>query len=327
MNKKISFIVPIYNVEKYVEKCVDSLIKQTYNNIEIILVDDGSTDRSANIIDNISKLDSRIKVFHKSNGGVSSARNFGLRQCSGEFILFIDGDDYVEPEYAKYFYDLINSGKYDIAFNSKCFDLVNKVKNNSDRKIEYYSYDMIYDIYTGKIGVGVAVWNKMYKKDFLDKNNIIFDENIWYGEGMLFNIICLTKTSKVIVGDNLVYHQVFNPKSAMRNFNLKSNYCGIRSLDIQKNYLKDDKKLIDAWYYHRRCFNMSILIGIIKSDTKDVYYEDYIKCIKKLRKDVFIPLKVNIPFKTKLIYIIAAVNPVFVAKWKIKNEKKKLLNY
>lgn len=327
MNSKISFIIPIYNVEKYIEKCVDSIIKQTYKNIEIILIDDGSTDNSAVIIDKIAKTDSRIRVFHKTNGGVSSARNYGLKVSEGNYILFIDGDDYIEPEYAEYFYNLINTGDYDIAYNSKCFDLVNKIKNDSSNSMEYSSSEMTYDIYVGGIGVGVAVWNKMYRKEFLDKHNICFDENIWYGEGMLFNIICLSKTKKVIVGDKLVYHQIFNPNSAMRNFNLKSNYCGIKSLDIQKEFLNNDVELLNAWNYHKRCFNMSILIGIIKSGTIDKYNEDYKKCIKNLRKNILVPLRVKIPIKTKFIYMLAIINPVYVAKWKIKNEKNKLNNY
>ena len=322
----VSYIVPIYNVEKYIKKCVESICNQNYKNIEIILVDDGSTDKSSKIIDSISEKDSRINVIHKKNGGVSSARNTGLDKAKGKYILFIDGDDYIEPDYTDYFLDLISKDNYDIAYSNKCFDLVNKVQIKENNIKIYSSADAIAGIYDGKFGV--AVWNKIYKKSFLSKNNIRFNEDIWYGEGMLFNIQCLSKTNSVIVGDRMVYHQVFNPKSAMRKFNMNSNYCGIKSLDIQKEYIDTkNKRILNAWNYHKRCFNMSILIGILKSDTKDEYKEDYKKCKSNLRKNILVPLKANIPFKRKMLYLIAVIDPVFVAKIFIKRERNRLINY
>lgn len=324
MNDLISVIVPIYNVEKYIEKGVMSIINQTYDNIEIILVDDGSKDNSSLIIDDLAKNDNRIKVIHKKNGGVSSARNVGLNNSNGKYIVFIDGDDYIESDYIEYFYNLIKKNDYDLAFNCKCFDLTNTTKIISDNYKEYSSSDVIYDIYIGKIGVGVAVWNKMYKKDFLVENNICFDENIWYGEGMLFNIECLSKTNKIIVGDRLVYHQTWNPNSAMRNFNLNSNYCGLKSMELQYKFLKNNKRLINAWMYHKRAFNMSILIGIIKNNKKLEYLQEYKMCISNLRKNINIPLQVDISFKNKILNILTFISPVFVAKYKIKNEKKRL---
>lgn len=98
MEELISVIVPVYNVEKYVEKCVESIINQTYKNIEIILVDDGSTDNSGKIIDNISLKDNRIKVIHKENGGLSDARNAGLDICNGKYIGFVDSDDSIHKK-------------------------------------------------------------------------------------------------------------------------------------------------------------------------------------------------------------------------------------
>lgn len=325
-NSLISFIVPVYNVEMYIKKCVESIINQDYKNIEIILIDDGSTDKSSKIIDELSKKDKRIITIHKPNGGVSSARNIGLDRAKGEYILFVDGDDFIDSDYASYFVNLINTDTFDIAYSSKCYDLNNKTRSETDNYKVYNSDDAIEGIYLGKFGV--AVWNKIYKREFLNKNKIRFDENIWYGEGMLFNIVCLKNTDRIIVGDRLVYHQVFNPQSAMRKFNMESNLCGIRSLDIQKSILStNNKKIINAWIYHKRCFNMSILVGILKSDTKKIYKKEYYKCIANLHKNIFVPLKVNVGVKTKILYMLAAIDPVLMAKIRIRNERKKLLNY
>ena len=99
---KISFIVPVYNVEPYLSRCVDSLLNQTYENIELILVDDCSPDNSKSIMESYSKKDSRIKIIHKTNGGVSSARNAGIEAATGKYICFVDIDDEAKPDYVKY---------------------------------------------------------------------------------------------------------------------------------------------------------------------------------------------------------------------------------
>ncbi|WP_206407315.1 glycosyltransferase family 2 protein [Massilimicrobiota sp. An105] len=112
---KISIIIPVYNVESYIKRCVDSIINQTYKNIEIILVDDGSRDKSGDICDELAKTDTRIKVLHKNNGGLSEARNFGVECSTGEFITFIDSDDYVSHDYIEYLYSLVFNCNADIA--------------------------------------------------------------------------------------------------------------------------------------------------------------------------------------------------------------------
>lgn len=114
MNPKISIIVPIYNVEKYLQKCVDSILCQTYKNLEIILVNDGSPDNCPAICDEYAKKDKRIKVIHKQNGGVSSARNAGLDVATGKYVQFVDSDDWVEPEYSKTMINLIEENNCDL---------------------------------------------------------------------------------------------------------------------------------------------------------------------------------------------------------------------
>ena len=113
-NEKISVIVPVYNVKLYLHKCVDSILNQTYQNIEVLLIDDGSTDGSSDICDSYTEKDSRIKVVHKKNGGLSSARNTGLDMATGEYILFVDSDDYIDIEMIRRLYDaLVKTGGYE----------------------------------------------------------------------------------------------------------------------------------------------------------------------------------------------------------------------
>ena len=111
----ISIIIPVYNAEKYLPNCLDSVINQTYKNLEIILVDDGSTDKSSEICDEYAQKDFRIKLIHKENGGVSSARNAGLALVSGDYIAWVDSDDFVAPDYIEYMYKLLKEYDADIS--------------------------------------------------------------------------------------------------------------------------------------------------------------------------------------------------------------------
>ena len=141
--KKISVIVPIYNVEKYLEKCINSIVFQTYKNIEILLIDDGSTDKSSYICEEWKKRDSRINVVHKANGGLSDARNCGLNIASGEYVCFIDSDDYIENDYIEKLYKILIENKLRV---SQCG--INYI-NENDKKLKqivfYYSANQMPD--------------------------------------------------------------------------------------------------------------------------------------------------------------------------------------
>ena len=324
----VSIIVPIYNAEKYIEKCTNSLMNQTYNNIEIILVNDGSKDNSKNILEKLSKKDKRIIIINKENGGVSTARTEGMKKSNGEFLMFMDSDDYVDADYVEYFYNLINynNQKYDLAINFNKYSIYTP-KQVKEEKISVLSSEKVSEyIYTSKINE--AVWNKIYRKSFLVKNNISFNKKIWYGEGMLFNIQCLQYTDSVVVGNKRVYHQFYNTNSAMRNFSLESNLCGIKSLELQKQcWRKENKDVINAWNFHKYCFNMSILRGIIKTNSISKYKSQYKECIKSLRKGWYYPWLANVSFVRKCFFVFSSAFPVPAAKLYIYNEKKKARQY
>lgn len=174
MNPLVSIIVPVYKVEEYLDECVESLVNQTYRNIEIILVDDGSPDNCPKICDDWVARDDRIKVIHKSNGGVSSARNEGLKVACGEWIWFVDSDDTVEinalEELVKY------TNEVDlIVFNSKTEEFYTK----DDRFFKDYYFEYQF---------GFEPWNKLYKKSIIENNHLEFDTQESVGEDLLFNI-------------------------------------------------------------------------------------------------------------------------------------------
>lgn len=307
----VSIIVPVYNVEKFIEKCVNSLQKQDYTNIEIILVDDGSPDSSAAIIDRLAAEDKRVKAIHQKNQGVSTARNTGIQAASGEYLMFVDGDDWVDTDYVSYFLNLVTELKCDIGMDTNNYSLAST--KSSDVKYKISAEKTMEWIYLGQ--VFVAVWNKIYKTSLLRDNCISFNKDIWYGEGMLFNIECLQYVDSVAIGEKAVYHQMFNAESAMRKFNLNSNYCGLRSMYLQKEaWKKKNDNIEKAWEYHTYCFNRSIIDGLVRSDMVSSNKSVYDKCVHDLRKNICIPLKIEKRLKKRIGWLLYYVSPMFMAK-------------
>lgn len=179
MNPLISVIVPIYNVEKYLARCVDSIVNQTYKNLEIILVDDGSPDRCPQMCDDYAEKDSRIKVVHKKNGGLSDARNAGMAVATGEYISFIDSDDYVSDDFFGCLLDVMNKENSDIA---EC----SVVKFYEDNRFDEFNDDLLKKTYDAQDAMSALiaenpfhqhVWNKLYKTELV--------KNISYAVGKL----------------------------------------------------------------------------------------------------------------------------------------------
>ncbi|RGQ04009.1 glycosyltransferase [Megamonas rupellensis] len=204
MTEKISIIVPIYNVDKYLKRCLNSIINQTYRYIEILLIDDGSTDLSGKICDEYKKKDKRIKVIHCKNRGVSEARNKGLEIATGEWIGFVDPDDWIDRDMYESLYRMVKLYNVDISVCSykrcKDFSYENIVsKKNDECKLLDNKLSMknmlVNDLYCG------AVWNKLYKRDILMNNK--FKKNMIIGEDVLFNFNLLYNT-KI----NTVYNKI-----------------------------------------------------------------------------------------------------------------------
>jgi len=191
---KVSVIVPVYNVEKYLEKCLESLANQTLKDIEIIVVKDGSPDNSQEIIDKYAKKYSTIKSFIKENGGVSDARNFGIKKAQGKYLAFVDGDDYVAYDMYEKMYQKAESGNYDIVVCDLNYVYEDDRIMEVSSKIEHDTTD----IKKTYINMYPCVWNKIYKKN-LFKNNIEFKKGVWFEDvDFLYKIFPYVKTIGVV---------------------------------------------------------------------------------------------------------------------------------
>ncbi|GFI42006.1 glycosyltransferase family 2 protein [Thomasclavelia cocleata] len=218
----ISVIVPVYNVEKYLNCCIESIINQTYQNIEIILVDDGSTDKSGYICDNYAKKDNRIKVIHKTNGGLSSARNYGIDKANGKYITFIDSDDYISKHYCQILLETLM--KYDADISIGNYKRVNE-NIQDDLDISDYNIDTLtgkeacFKLYTKQMVQFTTAWGKLYKSSFFEKyrypiGKIHEDEYVTYK--MLF------ESKKVVALDEQIYFYRVNMDGIMLSkFSLK----------------------------------------------------------------------------------------------------------
>lgn len=200
----ISIIIPVYNAGKYLNACIDSVLKQTYSNIEVVLVNDGSKDSSGDICNQYQSKDSRIKVIHLENGGVSRARNKGIELCNGDYICFIDSDDTIEPNYIKDFKDSIEEHIYIYIQGTNIIR-----QNGPTDKVSYKAIGIndIYGIfYTNKLCDHGYAACKMYSSSLIKKNNIKFREEIKFSEDLLFILECLLFTDKIKYIDKSGYN-------------------------------------------------------------------------------------------------------------------------
>ena len=267
---KVSVIVPVYNVENYLVKCLDSLVHQTLKDIEIIVVNDGSPDNSQNIIDTyVKKYPKKIKAFSKKNGGQGSARNYGLKYAKGEYIAFVDSDDYVDLDM---FFKMYNKAKEDnsdiVICGNKNISLDGKIIGIEKAQI-YNNLDL--DILFGKM----AVWNKIYKKEIL--KGIEFRNKYWY-EDLDYSIKVLLNNSKISFMDDALYNYLIRPGSTMNNSNIAKNLDILLAFDEILKYFKN--KMNDDIY--AKLEFLAIYHIYIASTSRVLLAKDKLKNKKKI---------------------------------------------
>ena len=238
MNSKISVIVPVYKAEKYMNRCIDSIINQSYDNLEIILVDDGSPDACPEICEEYAIKDSRIKVIHQKNEGVSSARNNGINASTGDFIAFVDSDDYLDEGMYEY---LINLQKEYGADAVKCSyrEFANDVFNDNKKcKYESQLFDMTNKDDLSKclslfseLKIYAEIWSYLFKADVI--KNYYFDTKYGFGEDLLFVLRLLPQLTKVYFSTEKYYNYYLNSNGAVINKNNISRNLN-NTIDVNK---------------------------------------------------------------------------------------------
>ena len=249
MKDLISIIVPVYNAEKYLNRCIESIINQTYKNLEIILVNDGSKDLCGQICDEYSVKDSRIKVFHNTNHGVSYSRNYGIKQSSGQYLMFIDADDFIDLDYISKMYNIILNNDYEVVFTNHVLDYGNNkiIKNFVSKELQNscdISYPKYINLYFNSYVLSSSC-KILFNKNIVSSNKIEFNEKMKYGEDMLFSFMLYTKSKKTYFLNDYGYHYYIHNLSSSHSsdINKKIKYCNdnLQLYKTIKNIFDDEK--------------------------------------------------------------------------------------
>ena len=272
-NKKLelSIVIPVYNVEKYIGECIDSILKIKNINYEVLIVNDGSPDNSQKIIDEYCKKDNRIKSFIKKNGGVSSARNYGLERAEGEYIWFVDGDDFIDGNNIEKFFNTIQLG-VDIVIGSY-FNMKLNERKNEVKEIFYKNTILSKEDFFTKKGEAMIkngfVWKNLYRRLFLKENKMLFLEGIVM-EDQLFNIFSFIKASKLQYINIPIYYYREGRENSL-SFDKKNKELFVKSgYEILLNLLKINE--LKKFYTIKK-----IMLN---------YYLEYVKFFKKRDYDM-----------------------------------------
>lgn len=241
----ISVIIPIYNAEKFIQKCIDSVLAQSYKDFELILVDDGSQDFSASICDEFAKFDRRIKVIHQLNGGEASARNTGLKNSEGQYIAFVDSDDYVDTDYLNTLYDLHIKYKADyvscqcryLQLNGDIFIHKQSPKEETEILINLDTADYSSWYLSG------GVWCRLYRKDIIDKFNLSFDLDYKIGCDYVFNMQYLSHVGVAVATSKCAYTYVQQETSIMHTANIEAGISGMYATEAGRQAISMHKRL------------------------------------------------------------------------------------
>ena len=318
-NAKVSVIVAIYKSEPFLPKLLDSIIYQSYKNLEIILVDDGSPDNSGNICDEYAKKDTRINVI-KKNGGTCEARNYGLNKATGKYITIIDGDDWLEEDYVEYLVELIETNNADMAMTSNIFTTRDRKQIKKDKKevwsAEYAASAILYPL------IPIGPWNKLMKMSLITENKISFSVP-WSGEGLYFTFMCAQYANKVAVGRRKIYnYRLNNTGSGLTNYNVQMGINALWNIkNIGNNNINRSKKIENAVNWHIWKNYNFLLKLIIATDSKERYKKEYNECLKEMRKifpKVFFYSEMGIKSKFKML--LKNFNPIYFAKKELKHE-------
>lgn len=290
-NNIVSIVVPIYGVEKYIRKCIDSIITQTYSNIEIILVDDGSKDNCSTICDEYARRDSRIKVIHKKNGGLVSARKAGVEAAHGKYIEFVDGDDWISDKIVE---KLVSSAEKTNA------DIVMCSYYEASDKIKIHQLYTPAGVYTGEtltkiidqrslyggssephyqFGIEINVWNKLFRSKLLKDVEDKVPDQISYGEDTACTMSALQKCSTLTIIDTPLYYYRINPESMSKAYSKSQTLNTIPLIIYLRSCFKDNDGLLNQLaYYH-----ISITMANIGNESRAGLKKDLLDRYNKIK--------------------------------------------
>lgn len=328
MEELISIIVPIYNVEKYLKKCIETIINQTYKKLEIILINDGSTDRCKEICDEYKNIDNRIKVIHKNNEGIAETRNLGLKLATGQYIGFVDPDDYIENNMYEILYKNIKNTKSDISICSyQIIDDKNKIQTLNDTG-EIYIYNKIEALQRLLKGeITSHQWNKLYKKEIF--NGIVYPKEKVM-EDIAITYLLFEKSDKIVYQHTILYNYIQRKTSILGKINEKlindleeviynkNRYLAKKYPELQKYIDVENLRYIKIYFDDIAICNSKKLFF---SNKFNKYYKEYKELFKIYKEEVLKTEKNSI--KRKEFYILSIGRNFYWKYYRLKQRMKR----
>ena len=310
-----SVIVPAYNVEGYIRECIESIQRQSVEEIEIIAVDDGSTDGSGKILDGLSTDDGRLKVIHKENAGVSAARNSGIDAAKGKYIVFVDGDDFLAPDFLAYMIGLVERYGSEFCLSLNCFTKKNEEQITEDKVEQLDNVGATALLLSPRVIVGC--WDKIFSREFINANNIRFRTDLHYGEGLHFITTVSQRANHVTVGERKVYYyRRDNQYSATTKFNIESILNGEKAIDlIEEQLIVDGNTVRNMLLLHRSMYNMGALVRVKTHHKEKEYESDYKRWRTYIHSHIVQLFKCkDIPIYRKVLITGGCVSPWVMSK-------------
>jgi glycosyltransferase involved in cell wall biosynthesis len=324
---KVSIIVAIYNSEKFLRKNIESIINQTYKNLEIILVDDGSPDGCPAICDEYAAKDDRIVVIHKKNGGTCEARNYGLARMTGDYVSIIDGDDWLEFDYVEYLMNLIKKTNSDMSITDHIFTTRDREQVRNDKIETWTNEDTATAIIYPRFAIGP--WNKMYKVSMLREHNLTFSVP-WSGEGLYFSCMAAQYSNHVGVGHKKIYnYRLNNAGSGLTHYRVVMGTNALANIkNIGKVSVIQTPKFMHAVQWHIWKNYNYVLFLIIATNSQQENKKLYDDCLKNIR--IRLPRVLidssYFSFKGKIRMLIQGLMPVIYAKRDLQKQREALAN-
>lgn len=294
MQQQVSIIVPIFNLESYISRCIESIVNQTYKNIEIILVNDGSTDASISIIRQYAANDKRIIVIDKKNEGVSVARNIGIEQATGKYIMFVDGDDWIDYDMIEKLVIIAEKSNSDFVGAGFVFEDIdiNKKRFSPDgfSPITFEGKEVLKNYLAGKY-IWSSVWGGIYLLDTINKNNIRFVPEIKYAEDVFFTVNFMAFAKKIIVCEEHFYHVLVRSSSVTRNsiheLDKKKKRPDVEVFLKKNNLWNEYEEYYKAWFVRFSNYELYHLALKVDYKTFRKFYNDYIKTTKYRKWNIY----------------------------------------
>ena len=314
MSKLISVIIPVYQAEKYVKRCLDSVLNQTYKNLEIILINDGSTDKSVEIIESYAKSDDRITLLHQENQGAGAARNLGLEIAKGDYIGFVDSDDWIERDMYEYLFNIAERENADIAA-CDFYSVVGKnekEKKAEIEKIECMDYDALMKFFFRINGEKsfYAVWNMLYKREII--GSCRFPEGK-ITEDLLFNYFVYCNCKKYVLSNQKKYYYFFNADGVTRKKLGRTDLALLKNWDIiienTKKYRCEMENYanLNRWRSDFTLLSKAVLYGYDEKEITDEIISGLLTNLKKHRRILLMSSVLD--WKRKLLLIYICLNP------------------